>query len=112
MTRDPRPTPQSPTELDLLLAWYVADPSGGLDHLADRDPGMRLEIPGYVLWAENGFGGLALADERTGGMHDSSTMPALAIFRSVAEQGSLEGAEASEARRLGSTPGRPAATST
>jgi hypothetical protein len=33
-------------------------------------------------------------------------MPALAIFRSVAEQGSLEGAEASEARRLGSTPGQ------
>lgn len=89
---------------DLLLAWHAAHPGEGFDHLADRDPGVRLEIPGYVLWGGNGFGGLAVADQRTGGTHDSYNHACLAIFTSVAEHGNLKGAEASEARRLGITP--------
>lgn len=40
----------------LLLAWHAAYPDEGFDHLAERAPGVRLEIPGYVLWAENGDG--------------------------------------------------------
>ncbi len=91
---------------DLLLAWHAAHPGEGIDHLAGRDPGMRLEIPGYVLWASGGDGGLSVADERTGGMHDGYNHACLAIFTSVAEHGNLEGAKASEARRLGITPGR------
>jgi hypothetical protein len=91
---------------DRLLAWHVAHPNQGFDYLADRDPGVRLEIPDYVLWADNGFGCLAVADERTGGMHDSYNHVCLAIFRSVAEHGNLEAAEVSEARRLGITPKR------
>ena len=91
---------------DRLLAWHAAHPGEGFDHLAGRDPGTRLEIPGYVVWAGNGFGGLAVADERTGGRHDSYNHACLTIFTSVAEHGNLEGAEASEARRLGITPGQ------
>lgn len=91
---------------DRLLAWHADRPELGFDHLADRDPGMRLEVPGYVVWLDNGFGGLALADERTGGMHDSYNHQCLAIFKSVAETGNLQAAEISEARRLGITPKR------
>lgn len=32
---------------------------------------MRLEISGYVRWTDGEFGGLALADERTGVVRDS-----------------------------------------
>jgi hypothetical protein len=67
---------------------------------------MRLEIPGYVRWADNGFGCLAVADERTGGMYDSYNHACLAVFRSVADHGNLKAAEATEARRLGITPKR------
>jgi hypothetical protein len=91
---------------DRLLAWHAAHPGEGFDHLADRDPGMRLEIPGYVRWGPSGYGGLAVADERTGGMHGGYNHACLAIFTSVAEHGNLEDAEASEARRLGIAPGR------
>lgn len=42
---------------DRLLAWHVAHPDEGFDHLAaDRDLGVRLEVPGYVRWTDNGFG--------------------------------------------------------
>jgi hypothetical protein len=54
-----------------LLAWRAAHPEQDSDHLAGRDPKMRLEIPDHVLWLDNGLGGLALADERTGGLRDS-----------------------------------------
>ena len=91
---------------DRLLAWHAAHPGEGTDHLAGFAPGMRLEIPGYVLWAGNGSGGAAVADQRTGGAHDSYNHACLAIFTSVAEHGNLEGANASEARRLGISPGR------
>jgi hypothetical protein len=91
---------------DLLLAWHAAHPGESFDHLADRSLGVRLEIPGYVRWAPSGDGGLAIADERTGGMHGGYNHACLAIFTSVAEHGNLEGAEASEARRLGITPRR------
>lgn len=91
---------------DLLLAWHVAHPDEGFDHLADRDPSTRLEIPVYVRWADNGFGHLAIADERTGGWYDRYNDESLAIFRSVSERGTLDAAVASEARRLGVAPGR------
>ncbi|MGH3278306.1 MAG: hypothetical protein ACRDNW_04120 [Trebonia sp.] len=91
---------------DRLMAWHAAHPDQGFDHLTDRDPSMRLEVPGYVVWDDNGFGCLAIADERTGGMHDSYNHACLAILRSVAEHGNLEAAEISEARRLGITPKR------
>ena len=91
---------------DQLLAWHVAHPDEGFDHIADRDPQMRLEIPGYVGWADNGFGCLAIGDERTGGMYDRYNHQSLAIFRSVAGQGNLDAAVASEARRLGVSPSR------
>jgi hypothetical protein len=91
---------------DRLMAWHAARPDQGFDHLTDRDPGMRLEVPGYVVWADNGFGCLAIADERTGGMHDSYNHACLAILRSVAEHGNLKAAEVAEARRLGITPKR------
>jgi hypothetical protein len=78
----------------------------GFDHLADRDPGARLEVPGYVRWTDNGFGLLAVADERTGGIYDGYNHQSLAIFRSVAENGTLDAAMASEARRLGVSPRR------
>jgi hypothetical protein len=84
----------------------AAHPDQGFDHLTDRDPGTRLEIPGYVRWADNGFGCLAVADERTGGIYDSYNHACLAVFQAVAEHGTLEAAEASEARRLGITPKR------
>lgn len=58
---------------DRLMAWHVAHPELGFDHLADRDPGERLEIPGCVLLTANGVRRLAIADEHTGGMHDSTT---------------------------------------
>jgi hypothetical protein len=88
---------------DRLLAWHAAHPEESTDHFAVRGLGMRLEIPGYVLWVGNGFGGAAVADQRTGGTHDGYNHACLAIFTSVAERGNLEGAEA---RRLGITPGR------
>jgi hypothetical protein len=91
---------------DLLLAWHAAHPEESTDHLVGHDPGMRLEIPGYVSWGPGGDGGLAVADERPGGMHGGYNHACLAIFTSVAEHGNLEGAEASEARRLGITPRR------
>jgi hypothetical protein len=91
---------------DRLLAWHAAHPEGGFDHFADCSPGMRLEIPGNVLWGPSGDDGLAVAYERTGGMHGGYNQACLAIFRLVAEHGNLEGAEASEAHRLGITPGR------
>jgi hypothetical protein len=91
---------------DRLMAWHTAHPDEGFDHLTDRDPGMHLEIPGYVRWADNGVGCLAIADARTGGMHDSYNHASLAIFWSVAELGTLEAAVASEARRLGIGPRR------
>lgn len=91
---------------DRLLAWHVAHPDEGFDHLADRDPGTRLEVPGYVRWADNGFGLLAVADERTGGVYDAYNQQSLAIFQSVAENGTLDAAMASEARRLGVSPRR------
>jgi hypothetical protein len=89
---------------DQLLAWHVAHPDEGFDHVAARDPKMRLEIPGYVGWADNGFGCLAIGDERTGGMYDSYNHQSLAIFRSVAEHGDLDAAVISEARRCGVSP--------
>jgi hypothetical protein len=92
--------------VDRLLAWHVANPDAGFDHLADRDPGARLEVPGYVRWTDNGFGLLAVADERTGGIYDGYNHQSLAIFRSVAENGTLDAAMASEARRLGVSPRR------
>jgi hypothetical protein len=82
---------------------FDRNPHEGFDHLTDRDPGMHLEI---VRWADNGFGCLAIADARTGGMCDSYNHASLAIFWSVAELGTLEAAEASEARRLGISPRR------
>jgi hypothetical protein len=88
---------------DRLMAWHTAHPDEGFDHLTDRDPGMRLEIPSYIRWADNGFDCLAVVDERTGGMYDSYNHASLAIFRSVAERGTLE---AAEARRLGISPRR------
>lgn len=88
---------------DRLMAWHAAHPDQGFNHLADRDPGMQLEIPGYVRWADNGFGCLAVADARTGGTYDSYNHACLAIFRSVAEYGNLK---AAEAQRLGITPKR------
>jgi hypothetical protein len=91
---------------DRLLAWHAAHPEEGTDHLAGFATGIRLEIPGYVRWAGNGSGGAAVADQRTGGAHDSYNHACLAIFTSVAEHGNLEGANASEARRLGISPGR------
>ena len=91
---------------DRLIAWHAAHPDQGFDHLTDRDPVMRLEVPGYVRWADNGFGCLAVVDERTDGMYNSYNHASLAIFRSVAERGTLEAAEASEARRLGISPRR------
>jgi hypothetical protein len=89
-----------------LLAWHVGHPDEGFDHIADRAPGMRLEIPRYVGWADNGFGCLAIGDERTGGMYDSYNQQSLAIFRSVAEHGDLDAAVISEARRCGVSPSR------
>lgn len=91
---------------DRLMAWHAAHPDLSFDHLTDRDPGMRLEVPGYVVWADNGFGCLTIADERTGGMHDSYNHACLAILRSVAERGNLEAAVVAEAQRLGITPKR------
>jgi hypothetical protein len=60
----------------------------------------------YVRRTDKGFGGLALAGKRTGGMRDSCDHRCLAIFTSVAETGDLEAAEVSEARRPGTRPGR------
>jgi hypothetical protein len=91
---------------DRLLAWHIAHPDEGFDHLADHDPGMGLEIPAYVRWTDNGFGLLAVADERTGGIYDGYNHESLAIFRSVAGEGTLDAAMASEARRLGVSPSR------
>ena len=54
----------------------------------------------------NGFGLLAVADERTGGVYNAYNQQSLAIFRSVAENGTLDAAMASEARRLGVSPRR------
>lgn len=91
---------------DRLLAWHVAHPDDGYDHLAERDPAARLAVPGYVRWTDNGTGLLAVADERTGGVYDGYNHQSLAIFRSVADSGTLAAAMSSEARRLGVSPRR------
>jgi hypothetical protein len=59
---------------DQLLAWLAAHLEQRFAHLSDRDPEMRLEILGYVLRTDNGFGCLALADER---------LPAVPHFEAV-----------------------------
>jgi hypothetical protein len=57
---------------------------------ATRPYGWR--YPGYVRRASNGAGGLAIAGERTGRIHDSYNHQSLAIFTSVARHGELEAA--------------------
>ncbi|MFF5205782.1 hypothetical protein [Streptosporangium sp. NPDC000396] len=82
-----------------LLAWHVAHPDQGFDHLSGRDLGSGLRIPDYVRWSDNGSGLLSLLDRRTGGRYDRYNGECLAIFMSVAATNGLEDAVISSARR-------------
>jgi len=81
-----------------LFAWHVALPAEAVDHLLLFN--VPLAIPYYIRWEDNN-GLLALRDERTGGYHLRFNHECLAIFNSIAADGTLDGAIATEARRLG-----------
>ncbi|MDX3129599.1 hypothetical protein PV367_07265 [Streptomyces europaeiscabiei] len=83
--------------VDRLLQWHIADPAHQVDHLAGPRPGQRLAVPPYVEWFDN-QGHLAVKDTRTGGYYLAYNQQCLAIFRSVTEDGTLEGAVADQAR--------------
>lgn len=87
---------------ETLLAWHREHPQDPVDHLAALAG--RLAVPAYGRWQETG-GRVAVGDERTGEAvvfnHEC-----LAIFRSVAAGGGLDGAVTANARRLGISPSR------
>lgn len=83
--------------VDLLLRWHTVDPAHQVDHLAGPRPGQRLAVSSYAEWFDN-QGLLAVKDTRTGGYYLAYNRQCLTIFRSVTEDGSLEGAVTAEAR--------------
>ncbi|MGW6026568.1 hypothetical protein [Streptomyces sp. NPDC055099] len=84
--------------VDLLLQWHIVNPTHQVNHLAGPRPGQRLAVPSYVEWFDN-QGLLAVQDMRTGRYCLAYNHQCLAVFRSVARDGTLEGAVEDESRR-------------
>lgn len=91
-----------------LFAWHIAHPELGFDHLAGPPPGAALKVADYIRWADNGFGGLMVVDDRTEGIYSRYNHASLAIFTALSVGGSLQDAAISEGRRLGISPPRRA----
>ncbi|KIH96706.1 hypothetical protein LP52_23315 [Streptomonospora alba] len=86
-----------------LLGWHRANPEVAVDHLAPEGLADGLAVPDYIRWADDGFGFLALGDERTGEAVRFND-ECLAIMTSVTATGGLDHAVRTNARRLDISP--------
>lgn len=86
-----------------LLDWHRMTPEEAVDHFAPEGLAGGLAVPGYIRWADDTTGCLALGDERTGAAVGFNH-ECLAIMDPVAATGGLEQAVRTNARRMGISP--------